>query len=219
MTVSDVLKTIHRKYEGDTNYPTSGEDFNLRMGLINDAILEWESVENTRWKELIEKKTGTTDGTNQIACPSDFVDIMSQLKIGNDVYGFQKPDEARRLLMAGNTDKFFFISGQPEDYKLNVNPTPDNNLSYEYYYYKRAPIVSSGSDKIIVPKPLFVVYSVLKSLYELDNLTSFVSLYEQKAYDQLSEMIVQNEAVGGLVSNSLLDNDINYKLYGKVLGE
>lgn len=219
MTVDEILKSIHRKYEGDVNYPTSGEDFDLRMGLINDAILEWESTENTRWKELITKKTGTTDGSNEIACPTDFVDIISQLKIGGSVYGFIQPDEARRLLMAGSKGKFFFISGSPSAYKINVNPTPEANLLYEYYYYRRAPMVSSVNDEVVVPKPLFIIYSVLARLYELDNQLTTASLYEQKAINVLNDMIANNETTGGLASNSLLDDDVDYKLYGERFGE
>ena len=219
MKASEILKTIHRRYEGDTNYPTSGEDFDLRLGFINDAILTWANNENTRWRELITKKTGTTDGTNQIACPPDFVDIMSQVKIGNAVYEFKKPDLARRLLMSESKGKFFFISDTPGAYKININPIPDSGLPYEYYYYRTAPQVSSGNDEVIVPKPMYVVYSVLSSLYEQDNNTVLASVYEKRANDILADMIIQNEAVGGLTSNSILNDDVDYQLYADKLGE
>ena len=52
-TTADILQAIYRIVAGDTDYPSSGEDdYDLRLGLVNDYIKEWEDEEGTLWNEL-----------------------------------------------------------------------------------------------------------------------------------------------------------------------
>ncbi len=46
---------VHREYEGGTDYPEEGsEDYDYRMGLLNDGIRVWGEQESVRWRELFD---------------------------------------------------------------------------------------------------------------------------------------------------------------------
>ncbi len=216
-TLEEILQTIHRMYEGDVDYPESGEDYNLRVGFVNDAINQWALVENVKWRELFKEKTGTTDGTAIITCPSDFSSMGSFLKIDGNYYEMIKPQDLMTYQANYPSDKWFYISGGAGNYQLNVNPTPDSGLSYSYFYYKTPTTLSSSADKAEMSKPMYIVYFVLAKLYELDNRNDMVQLYEQKAFDVLSEMLVENESLPPDHPSNI--NDKDYKLGGWGFGE
>lgn len=204
-------------YEGDVSYPTSGEDYDLRVGLINDAIQQWALVENVKWRELFKEQTGTTDGTASINCPSDFVSMGSLLKIGTNYYSMIKPDDVKIYQLQNPSGKWFYLTGSGGNFTINVNPTPDTGLSYSFFYYKTPTALSATTDKIEMSKPMYVVYFVLAKLYELDNRNDMVGLYEQKAYDVLSEMLVENESLPPDHTSGIKDKE--YNLGGWIFGK
>ena len=212
MTLEEILKKIHRMYENNTDYPSSGdEDYTLRLGLVNDAIQEWADTENVKWATLFKTETGTTSGST-ISCPSNLVSVSSLLKIGNNYYIWKKVDEAMVLIKNNPSAKIFWITGSPGNYVININPIPTEGETYTYYYYKTPNSLSSASDIPEMTKPMFIVYWVLARLYEADGDNNKLSFYEQKAVDKLNEMIVENEAPPYNTPFNLLDDDLGYKL-------
>ena len=220
MTVSEVLQQIHRLYEGNTDYPSSGsDDYNLRLGLINDAIKEWETFRQTRWKELYATTSLTTvSGTSQYSLPSDFKEIASLVYIDDLYYKIVRNDMVKSLQEADSTARFCWITGTPTAYQLNVNPEPDESgKSIELSYYKYASSVSNDTDVLPMSMPMFVSYWVVARLYDQDGNGAMTTYYEQKANDVMSAMIDLNENIPYEQSGSLLDNDTNYTVFGEKL--
>jgi hypothetical protein len=187
------------------------------MGLVNDAIREWAETENVKWAQLFKTKTGTIS-LSTISCPSDFVSISSLLKIGDNYYVYKKVDDAMVVLRNNPSKKIFWITGSPQAYVINVNPTPTIGDSYTYYYYKTPTFLSTSSDVPEMSKPMFIVYWVLARLYEADGDNSKLSFYEVKANDKLNEMMIENEAPPFNNEFKFLDDDLSYKLDGVSFG-
>lgn len=216
MNVNQILQTIHRIYEGSTDYPTSSEeDYIFRLGLVNDAIREWGENSNAKWRELYKTTSGTLSSTI-LSCPSDFDSIASLLNINGSLYQYVKNDEV--MALQNSSSKFFYITGSPGSYIININPTPSIGDSYSYSYYSTPTLMTSGNDIPQMSKPMFIVYWVLARLYEQDGEISKMSFYEQKAVDKLSEMILDNEAPPYNNEYRIIDDDVGYKLRGDNFG-
>jgi hypothetical protein len=219
MTLDKILKTIHRLYENNTDYPVSGsDDYDLRLGLVNDAILEWAETENVKWKQLYKTATGTISGTT-ISAPADFVSISSLLKISSNYYVYKKVDEAMNILRTNPSKKMFWITGSYGSYIINVNPTPTIGDTYTFYYYKSPTSLVNATDIPEMSKPMFIVYWVLARLYEADGDNNKMSFYEQKAADRLADMMLENEAPPFNNEFSIIDDDVAYKLDGIAFGQ
>lgn len=213
MTLDDILTKIHIIYEGDTTYPSSGEeDYEVRLQMINDAIDEWAYLENTYWKELFtnlsDAATGDKTATasdNEYDAPSDFRFISSFLYITdtNNIkhyYKYIKQDEVINYQAEYPSGKAFYITGKPTAYKINIlNPVAG---TINYSYYKTPSHLSSSTDVPEMSNPLFIVYSVVAKLYELDNRNDLVSKYIQMANNALNQMIIENETAPFLHSTS-----------------
>ena len=211
MNTEDILNTIHRIYENNTDYPeVDSDDFTLRLGLVNDSIKAWESVENVKWRELFATKTGNIV-TLPLDVPADFVDISSFLQIGSDYYSYEKNDNVMAVQRQNPSKKFFYITGSPGAYKININPAPSSG-TYSYSYYKKASKMINGESVPELSKPMYIVYWVLARLYEADGRNDMVSFYEQKANDMLAEMIALNESPPFNNEFKITDDDIAYKL-------
>ena len=228
-TLDQLQQIIHRKYEGNTSYPSSGEeDYTVRTGLINDAINEWAYQENIHWRELYTTLADASDGdttadtsTTAYDAPSDFVFMGSFLTItdstGAKTHYFEKhPDDVKKYQAIDSSMKFFYITGNASSgHKINiVNPIAG---TISYTYYKQATELSDTSDKAEMRDPYFIVYSVLAQLYELDNRNDLVSKYNQLAQNSMNAMIIENETLGANVPDKT--SDLDFELRGAVIGE
>lgn len=204
MTLDEILKKIHIKYEGDTSYPTVGEeDYEIRLEKVNQAIDEWAYLDDTYWTELFTNlsdavdgdKTATTSQT-QYDAPSDFRFISSFLTItdssgNNYFYTYIRPDKVLSVQENDPSGKYFYITGKPSAYKINILNPIDGTINYSYY--KTPTHLSQPTDVPEMSNPLFIVYSVVADLYELDNRNDMVNKYMQLAKQALDLMVVQNE--------------------------
>jgi|GEM_PF-3538587 len=185
LTESQLQDYIHSVYEGDSNTPdVSNDDYITRRNYINLGIGFWEGWRGTKWNELyttsLEASTGDkTVATNdaQSDCPVDLVETLGfvQLLDSNnnaDTYTFVRQDEAQVYIRSGSGRKIYYITGKPGAYKINWYPKiqeVDNGKTIYYPYYKRALLVTSGSD---TPEPsdhLFLVHYTLHWLYKEEN--------------------------------------------------
>jgi len=228
-TLDQLQQKIHLAYEGNTDYPSSGEeDYTVRTSFINDAIHEWEQSEGQYWKELFTTlavaatgdKTASVGDTTYNA-PGDFMFISSYLKItGSDnsvsYYRQIRPDDFVNVYAGDTAAKVFYITDNPSSgYVININNPKAGTISYSYY--KQATELSNTTDKPEMSMPYFIIYHALLQLYELDNRTDMITKYSQMKNDLMKNMINMNETLAFNNSNPL--TDLNYQLAGGNIGE
>lgn len=228
LTLDNLQQIVHRLYEGNTSYPSSGEeDYELRTGFLNDGIEEWGdkgSAENIQWIELfadVQDSDGdkvTVAGQTDYDAPTDFIEPSSYLEISGVYYPYISPDKVLMTLANNSSAQFYYITGNRNTgYKININPAPSaSNVDINYNYYKSPTLLSTSSDQIEMRKPYFAVYHCLAKLYELDNRNDLLQLYEQKKKDIMDSMIIANEAYPSM-HKFTVDDDAN-ELDGTAFG-
>lgn len=228
MTLQDLQEKIHALYEGDTSYPVSGsEDWNFRLKLINDAIDEWAYNEGVYWKELFKNLADATDGdksatkgTEIYNAPTDFRFISSFVKITDSngsktIYRMIRPDEVIKIQQTDSSAKVFYITGKPTAYKINILNDVTGTITYSYY--KTPASLSATTDVPEMSNPMYIVYSVLAKLYELDNRNDLMVKYSQLAKGAMDQMIIENETKSFYNPDEI--PDLDYELYGAKFGE
>lgn len=224
MDIDAILQAIHRAYQGDTDYPTSGDDdYTFRFGLIVDSIRSWStqgSEENIDWKELFTDlttastgdKTATSSDTTYDA-PDDFDHVTSWVTITNgsqasiyyEVISSDKVTERTRNDYGGTW--CYFTGNERDGYTLNI-PFPIAG-TINYNYYKTAFIPTDGADKPEMKRPYFIVHDVLSKLFELDGRNDLVTFHEQKKKGIMDSMIIDNETAPYGNSNAVQDLQYN----------
>lgn len=212
-TETQLQQIIHRLYEGNVDYPDStSDDYLLRRGYINDSANEWAyNSGNIMWRELF-KNVSDSDGDDTTTTaivydmPSDYVFMASRLSIGGNFYTFSQPQEVANR-QDRNETRFFWITGKPNAYQLNISEAVDAGGAIEYSYYKQPTLVTTTTDVLDMSRPYFAVYYTLARLYEQDLNTAMMSVYENKAKGILDEMLVANEIPPYMYGFSVPDTD------------
>lgn len=226
MTLDQALQKIHRAYEQNVDYPTStDDDYQLRMGLIGDAIDLWGTTENINWRELfvtlVSAATGdkvTTAGDAVLDMPTDFVRLATSVTINSVVYTFVKPERVKYTIDNVALSTFCYITGTPTAYKLNVYPAPTvSSLTVEYMYYKTPTRPTTGTDILPMSMPDYAIYMTLARLYEGDTRNDMVTFNEAKAKGVLDQMIIANELPPA--NEPLSMGDTAYELTGAAFGQ
>lgn len=227
MNLQKLQESIHRIYEGNTDYYSSGEeDYDLRLGYINDSISKWEQEEGIQWRELfvtlesaVDGDKSTTSGTSTLTTPSNFIEISSKVKVGDSYYSFISNNKVLLSNLIEPSKKYFYITGSPSAYKINILPEIDETgLEVDYSYYKQATILEDSTDIPEMSKPLYIVYDVVAQLYELDNRNDLVNKYLQLSAKLINEMVISNETPPEFNGVSLLDDEsyqLNQVRFGK----
>lgn len=199
-TEERLQEIIHRLYEGSTDYPdTTSDDYLLRRGYINDSVNEWAlNSGNVRWRELFTTLADASDGdevtttATQYDCPTNFMFMSSRLEIGGAYYTFSSNDEVANRQDRGES-RFFWITGSPNAYKLNISEAVDAGGTISYSYYKQPTLATATTTVLEMSRPYFAVYFTLSKLYEQDLNATMMSVYENKAKGILDEMLIANE--------------------------
>jgi hypothetical protein len=72
MTLQDVIKRMHRKYQGDTKYPTWGSDTNqMYVDIVNDLKDQHATDVDHQWPWYWEERTFGIVITNTLAYDLD----------------------------------------------------------------------------------------------------------------------------------------------------
>jgi len=232
MDVDAVLQAVHRAYQGDTDYPISGDDdYALRLGFLQDSIRSWAtqgSEENIEWKELFTSlsnagsgETAATSNDTSYALPDDFDHITSWVTITNDTnaiayYEVISPDKVIEKTKNDSSGNWCFIIGNENDgYTLTIPNPVVGTLNYNYY--KKPAVPSTGSDKPEMKRPYYIVHDILSKLFELDGRNDLVTFHEAKKKGILDSMIIDNDLVPFGNSNAL--EDLQYEGSGVQWGK
>ena len=204
MTLLQSLNLIHALLEGDTDTPLSGEDYELRKLMVNDAIDEWADQTNVRWKELFATDTGNTgDGTTlRFSLPSDFDKLNGYVVLVDPV------SSARTLItpvsVASSTRQ---TTGSnvcwEEAGELVFNQAPANGVEIHVPYYRNPLPVTSNSSRLPMSKPRYVVHYVVARLVEQSGDYTRYNTNMQKAEDLMEQMKTQNDSLGEGVPDTI----------------
>lgn len=206
MTITQILQAIHQiQEEGDTDYPSSSEeDFVYRIALVNDAIRTWKEYENTIWETLVATHSDTTVASDTTySAPADFVKPTGLLKIynadGNPIL-FDKvfAKDAHILEKTDPSKRYFYITGSPGEYVINLNPTPTtaNGLSGKTLKldYMKEPTYYSTGEETQEPEMtdhMFIVHWVLAQM-NLENYERYDN-HTANWQAKIRDMASQNE--------------------------
>ncbi len=199
MTTTQILNKIHEKYEGSTDYPTEGDDFDVRLALVNQRIEDWQD-ENVNWRELYANSqaavTGditTVSGTLDYDCPDTFLKISSFIKINDIEYEYMDQDKVLEDQTYPSGKRYFYITGGYGSYVINLSHDPEGAYPIYYMYYKEATLMTTGANIPEMSRPKYIINGVLADLYEQDNRNDMVELYTNKADEAMEQMIIANE--------------------------
>lgn len=232
MDVDAILQAVHRSYQGDTDYPSSGDDdYSLRLGFLQDEVRSWGnqgSEENIEWKELFTTLTDAATGDkvatandNDYSCPTDFVHLTSWVTItdGNNAKQYYEVIEPNRVVEKTKNDSsgnWCYITGNENDgYTLHINSPVAGTINYNYY--KTPYIPTSGSHKPEMRRPYYIVHGILSKLFELDGRNDLVTFHEQKKKGISDSMLIENELVP--FGNSNVVGDLQNTTNGVAWGE
>ncbi len=196
-TITGVLQAVHRKYEGDTNYPSPGsEDHTIRLEHANDGIEIWESEAldgSVVWPSLISEATVTAGGSGADDLPSDFLTTyrvsdthQAYCTVGGTTYREVTPGVgAFRKKENITTEPVFWIAGG----KLYTFPAATTDIILPYLRQATRYDTGTESDPIDIPKnAYYLVYYILSQLYMTDRDTAQMDYNLGRAEDIMSKM-------------------------------
>lgn len=185
LTESEIQALAQSLYDQDQDVPgATEEDYLVRRDIINMGIGFWEGFEGTEWIPLwTTLATNSTGGETTVAtgdtqsdCPTALVRIGKYIKLTSGtnkvLYERKTPQEAEELVANGSTAKFFWLSGKPNAYKINWNPTIPadyNGYTISYQYYKKATLIAATTDVSDAPDSMFLVHYLLSWLFKTDD--------------------------------------------------
>jgi len=195
-TITQVLEAVHRKYEGDTNYPSAGsEDHTLRLEHANDGIGIWESEAldgDIIWPQLLAQATVTAGGGGADDLPSDF---LATYRHSDSQQSYcTSGDTTYRQVTAGvgqwrkkeniATEPVFWIEGD----KLHTFPVATTDITLPYLRQATRYDTGTESTPIDVPDGYYLVYYVLSQLYLGDRDTAQMDYNLGRSEDLMAKM-------------------------------
>lgn len=218
MLISTAIQQVHLISQGNTDYPSSGEDdYSLSLALLNNAINIWENQEGIDWAELFNTETGTiTSGDFDISLSSNFKRPAGQLKIGGLLYNFNSPNEQHLTQQIDSSYKHFTVTGIQGSKVLNIYPTPGSDIDGATFYlpkYRFATTYSTGveTDHIDMSDPYFAIHYAIGQIKLEDDPTG-AGVHQQIANQKLSAMRIANDSkpIGSIENN----HDLTYSGFG-----
>lgn len=171
--LDDLQQKVHRLAEVNADYPTSGDDeYDLRTGLINDKIDDWEKEEGTLWNELwAQASFASTSATSyslvssvaDMKFPGGFIELAPTT--GASIYwDVIKPEDYQQHK---DTQKAFaYFLGNPQagfTLYFNTNLYPGAG-TIKFPYYKKATRLAVSADKPEMTDPEFIVHGVVSDI-------------------------------------------------------
>lgn len=228
MTVTQVINLWHALYQGDENYPTSGQDeWTHALKLLEAAIRNWESEEGILWDVLWETLVNASDGDKTVnasdliyATPTDFVypggfiRTYESGKLDNQSYwSVIKPDRAD-LLLNDNPQAAYITGNESSGFNVNFMDQPTAGHLIDYPYYKQATIPTTGSDVLEMSRPMFAVYHMLGEQHMIDRNGDAAEKAFAQAQAQLDAMRTANQMVPFMQQNDIPDRDFEAGVAG-----
>jgi len=204
MTEAQAQAILQRLYEADEEVPsTSDDDYTTRRGLLNAGIQKWETEDD--WQELYTTLSAAADGTKtttastaQYSAPTDFARPLGYLRlVGGSTSTYYRLEPTNRVQLYDNdsSNSFYYVTGVPGAYKINIHPTPDtSSVTIAYEYYKSATQLSATTSTFEMRDPYYAIYYALSELQRIDGDDNQQALIWMD--DCLRKMKVKNYEMG-----------------------
>lgn len=174
-TVDDILKQVHRIYEGDIDYLEFADDeTQLQFSHLKDGIEEWIR-RFPEYREVFADLTSASDGDKVTTtatiynCPTNFVRPVNIVKIGEKYLNYVPPEKIALKLQENTGSEWFAITGRPGAYKLRINPAPSTGSTIAYDYWKSATVPTLATSVVEVSRPFFITSYILNKLFSEDD--------------------------------------------------
>ena len=174
-TVDDILKAVHREYEGDIDYLEFLDDeTQYNFALLKDGIEEWIS-RFPEYREVFTDLTSASDGDKTTTtatsynCPTNFVRPTNVIKIGTKYLNYIPPEKIALSNQENSGSEWFTITGRPGALKLRINPAPSSGSIIEYDYWKTATVPTLSTSAVEISRPNFVTSYILNKLFAEDD--------------------------------------------------
>jgi hypothetical protein len=221
MTLETFQNRLHVMLEGDTDYPTDGDDdWEVRLDIANIKLTEWENKPGILWRELWTENTngGTvTAGDTTYAAPVAMKQIGGYVKLtltgGTSSYlPVIMPENAQKAVI--NTEKAVYVTGQPGAYILNLTWTPvtgdtEIDATISYPYYQLATLLSNTTDVIVMSDPTWLLDATASELKKQDA-DPLYSVYEARSQAKMRAMKAANELLPLNNSTAISDDFIGF---------
>ena len=203
MTLIQALNRLHALLEGDTNTPTTGDDYNLRIAMLNDAQEEWAGQTDTRWRELFTTDTTQTgDGTTKrFDLPTDFKALNGSVVLYDSVHDAYTQIGTIGVGLSPYYDTHDALTAWIEGSELVFNTAPEDDAVIHIPYYRQPDALENDSDVLPMSDPRYAIYYALARLVEQSGDFTRYNTNMQKAEDLLLQMKVNNETLGEGVAN------------------
>lgn len=162
MTAQQTMNRMHRRYAGDTKYPSWGSDTaGMYLDIINDLKNDWATDEDHQWSSVWEERTfGETNSTDlAYDCDDDVNSLSDKVYIdtidGRTVeFGVIKEKDRHKPNIS---HKCFLSSNNPKKINFTDMPTECIGGTIRAGIYFIPPDVTKANDIVPVDNPLWVV--------------------------------------------------------------
>lgn len=210
MTLKEALDRIHALLEGDTDTPLTGEDYDLRRMMVNDAIEEWAHQGDVMWQELFATSTQATNGTSTaFSLPNDFSRLNGNVVLVDNATGARQ--SIQMVQVSRSTEHIghgmvCWIEG--DSLVFSTPPKAGGQLAIPYY---RDPAMLTGNaQRLPMSKPRYVVHYVVARLVEQSGDFTRFNTNMQKAEEIMQQMKVQNDSLGEGVPDTVQSLSVGF---------
>lgn len=220
MTLTQLQNYIHSLYQGDADYPDSGdEEWTQRLVLILAAIGAWDNEKGILWNELWVTLADAADGDKTTAAntltysaPTDFRFPGGFVVTGSGgtrkEWEVVKPERANEFI-GTSAAKVYFTGNAKIGYTLHFCTQPTAGETIDYPYYKTPFEPSTEAHIVEMSDPWFIVYFVISKLHEIDGEGDRAIKALQECEGRMMSMRTRNEMPAFLQQNSVPDRDLD----------
>lgn len=187
LTPTEILQKVHVRYEGNTDYPASGEeDYTVRLAYLDDSVsaLERKAMNGVKFDFLREEATLSAGGTGSDDLPADFLSFLTDyIKVGSTEYVRTDKETGNFDEQAGYAPYVFWKEGT----KLRSLPALSGTVVYPYQRkFERFPL---GTEVTTADgEGSYYVESILAMLYLSDGDLNQYNVHANQAKDILDSM-------------------------------
>jgi len=203
-TLTDLQTAIANEVDQSDTYPTiGGDDWNIRMNLINRAIQDWGNT--YEWKALLKVHNGrvTTAGFATYGLPTDFQKIDGYPVVtwdGETTDSFPVIDPTK-YTQYNDSDRYTYVLGNDRDSKtLYIHAsTLCSGASVQFTYYASPASLASPTNVTECPDPNYIVQRSLYLIYKGREDGRFPEAKVEA--DRMLARMIENENVLGQAHN------------------
>lgn len=184
LTPVEILQKVHVRYEGNTDYPATGEeDHTVRVAYLDDAVsaLEREAMNGVKFDFLREEATLVATGTGSDDLEADFLSFFTDyIKAGSSEYTRVGKEEGNFYEQSGASPYVFWREGT----KLRSLPALSGTITYPYQRkFNRFPL---GTESTTADGECsYYVESIIAMLYLSDGDLNQYNVHANNAKDIL----------------------------------